>query len=314
MSLRVKLLLGFLIVLVFAGGKGYFAVQTITSTGQLAMDIYDRQLMAISFSKSAMIDFDRMDRVLVQALTGEEIDDKEELLEELDDSRESLLEDVEVAATRLATADSNRMGEEIKAGLNAWRSVSVGLIEGKQGAEVIRLPEDLLKINSEISEKIEALVDHANEQGYIARENASASVAIAEKTNLIGIAVFFAIGLMIAYWLGVAISKPINRIKSSMRDLADGIGEGGDVLKQLEDVPYTNRRDEIGAMATSVQVFKETALQVAKLQEDMVVREKAAIVEKEEAVATALAGEAERAADMEKNPRLKRAIGRNICS
>jgi methyl-accepting chemotaxis protein len=300
MSLRVKLLLGFLIVLVFAGGKGYFAVQTITSTGQLAMDIYDRQLMAISFSKSAMIDFDRMDRVLVQALTGEEIDDKEELLEELDDSRESLLEDVEVAATRLATADSNRMGEEIKAGLNAWRSVSVGLIEGKQGAEVIRLPEDLLKINSEISEKIEALVDHANEQGYIARENASASVAIAEKTNLIGIAVFFAIGLMIAYWLGVAISKPINRIKSSMRDLADGIGEGGDVLKQLEDVPYTNRRDEIGAMATSVQVFKETALQVAKLQEDMVVREKAAIVEKEEAVATALAGEAERAADMEK--------------
>jgi methyl-accepting chemotaxis protein len=171
-----------------------------------------------------------------------------------------------------------------------------------------------LKINSEISEKIEALVDHANEQGYIARENASASVAIAEKTNLIGIAVFFAIGLMIAYWLGVAISKPINRIKSSMRDLADGIGEGGDVLKQLEDVPYTNRRDEIGAMATSVQVFKETALQVAKLQEDMVVREKAAIVEKEEAVATALAGEAERAADMEKNPRLKRAIGRNICS
>ncbi len=201
MSLRVKLLLGFLIVLVFAGGKGYFAVQTITSTGQLAMDIYDRQLMAISFSKSAMIDFDRMDRVLVQALTGEEIDDKEELLEELDDSRESLLEDVEVAATRLATADSNRMGEEIKAGLNAWRSVSVGLIEGKQGAEVIRLPEDLLKINSDISEKIEALVDHANEQGYIARENASASVAIAEKTNLIGIAVFFAIGLMIAYCL-----------------------------------------------------------------------------------------------------------------
>ena len=50
----------------------------------------------------------------------------------------------------------------------------------------------------------------------------------------------------------------------------------------------------------SVQVFKETALQVAKLQEDMVAREKAAIVEKEEAVATALAGEAERAADMEK--------------
>lgn len=300
MSLRVKLLLGFLIVLVLAGGKGYFAVQTITSTGQLAMDIYDRQLMAISFSKSAMIDFDKMDRVLVAALTGEEIDDKEELLEEIGDSRESLLEDVEVAVTRLSTPDSKKLGEEIKAGLDAWWARSEALITGKKGAEVVRLPEELLAINVNVSEKIEALVDHANEQGYMAREAASSATKLAEKTNLIGIVVFFSIGLLIAYWLGVAISKPINRIKSTMRDLADGISEGGEALQQLEDVPYTDRRDEIGAMAGSVQVFKETALQVTKLQEDMVAREQAAIVEKEEAVATALAGESERAADMEK--------------
>lgn len=300
MSLRVKLLFGFLIVLVLAGGKGYFAVQTITSTGQLAMDIYDRQLMAISFSKSAMIDFDKMDRVLVDALTGEEIDDKEELLEEIGDSRESLLEDVDVAVTRLSTPDSKKLGKEIKAGLDAWWDKSKALIAAKQGAQVVRMSEDLLKVDHEIGEKIEALVDHANEQGYMAREAASSATKLAEKTNLIGIVVFFSIGLLIAYWLGVAISKPINRIKSTMRDLADGISEGGEALQQLEDVPYTDRRDEIGAMAGSVQVFKETALQVAKLQEDMVAREKAAIVEKEEAVANALAGEAERAADMEK--------------
>lgn len=300
MSLRVKLLLGFLIVLVLAGGKGYFAVQTITSTGQLAMDIYDRQLMAISFSKSAMIDFEKMDRELVHALTGEEIDDKEELLEELGDARETIMEDVEVAVTRLSTPDSKKLGDEIKAGLDAWWGKSMGLIEGKQGAEVVRLPNDLLEIDTRIGEQIEALVDHANEQGYFAREAASSATKVAEKTNLIGIGIFSAIGLMIAYWLGVAISTPINRIKSAMRDLADGIGEGGDALEQLDDVPYTERRDEIGAMAGSVQVFKETAMQVAKLQEDGVAREKAAIVEKEEAVATALAGEAERAADMEK--------------
>ena len=50
--------------MVLARGKGYFAVQTIHSTGQLAIDIYDRQLMAISFSKSAMINFNQMDRQL----------------------------------------------------------------------------------------------------------------------------------------------------------------------------------------------------------------------------------------------------------
>ena len=64
MSLRVKLLLGFLVVLVLARGKGYFAVQTIHSTGPLAIDIHYRQLTAISFSKSAMINFNQMDRQL----------------------------------------------------------------------------------------------------------------------------------------------------------------------------------------------------------------------------------------------------------
>ena len=57
---------------------------------------------------------------------------------------------------------------------------------------------------------------------------------------------------MIAYWLGVAISKPINRIKTAIRDLADGIDAGGDALRQLDDIPYTARRDEIAAMAGSV--------------------------------------------------------------
>ena len=49
-------------------------------------------------------------------------------------------------------------------------------------------------------------------------------------------------------------------------------------------------------------MFKETAMQVAKLQEDMEARGKAAIVEMEEAVTTALAGKVDRAAKHGKNP------------
>ena len=53
-------------------------------------------------------------------------------------------------------------------------------------------------------------------------------------------------------------------------------------------------------MAKSVQVFRDSARQVRKLQDDIVLREKAAIVEMEEAVAGALAGEKERAIETEK--------------
>jgi hypothetical protein len=240
MSLRVKLLLGFLIVLVLAGGEGYFAVQTINSTGQLAMDIYDRQLMAISFSKSAMIEFNKMNRLLAESLTGGEIDDKEELLEEL-----------EVAATRLATPEAMKVDEEIKAGLGVWWSRTTALIESKDGAKAVPPPEDLTDITSTINEEIEGLVDHATERGYVAREAAASSIKVAEQTNQIGIGIFSIICLMIAYWLGVAISKPINRTKTAMRDLADGIDAGGDALRQLDDVPYTDRRD--GRLGPGIQ-------------------------------------------------------------
>lgn len=234
-------------------------------------------------------------------MSGGEIEDKEDVVEEFEDANGSLLEDVEVAVTRLCTPDAKKLGEVITVGVEAWGEQSGALLEAKDGEAHVAILDEMTELASTVNEKIEALVDHANEQGYLAREAATGSIHESELSNLIDIGVFSVIGLMIAYWLGVAISKPINRIKSVMRELADGIGEGGDTLQQLEDVPYTDRGDEIGAMAGSVQVFKETPLQVAKLQEDTAAREKAAIVEKEEAVAAAVAGEAERAKDMEKS-------------
>ena len=51
-------------------------------------------------------------------------------------------------------------------------------------------------------------------------------------------------------------------------------------------------------------------MQVAKRQEDMEAREKAAIVEMEEAVAAALAGKADRAAKSGKNPGTSRVSGK----
>ena len=39
MSLRLKLPLGFLFLIALAGGKGFLAVDTISSIGKLAMDI-----------------------------------------------------------------------------------------------------------------------------------------------------------------------------------------------------------------------------------------------------------------------------------
>ncbi len=56
------------------------------------------------------------------------------------------------------------------------------------------------------------------------------------------------------------ISNPILRITSSMRGLA-----AGDVNT---DIPYTSRRDEIGLMAQSVEIFRKAAIHSATLERE----------------------------------------------
>ncbi|HXW30569.1 MAG TPA: methyl-accepting chemotaxis protein, partial [Xanthobacteraceae bacterium] len=58
-----------------------------------------------------------------------------------------------------------------------------------------------------------------------------------------------AIGVALALLIGNGISGPISHITASMRHLADG---------NLEtDIPHAERRDEIGAIARAVQVFRD---------------------------------------------------------
>jgi methyl-accepting chemotaxis protein len=300
MSLRLKLLLGFLVLIGLAGGKGFLAVDTISSTGKLALDIYDRPLQAISFSKSAGANFNILDRKVIEMLAKPEEDEIEEAVEDLGDEAESLLEDLDVAAQRLGTVQAKENYAGIKVDIETWVESATALLEKAEDGKPTSAPEEFKTLVESINGKMEALVDHANEQGYSARQAAEKTVEAAKLKNLIAMGIFLATALMIAYLLGRAISNPINRIKSVMEELAEGISDGGDALANMDDVPYTSRKDEIGGMAKSVQVFQDTARQVRKLQDDMVLREKAAIVEKEEAVAGALAGEKERAIETEK--------------
>jgi len=72
--------------------------------------------------------------------------------------------------------------------------------------------------------------------------------------SLIGLA----IGLTIAWFMGEGISRPMIAMTGAMKDLAGG---NNDV-----EVPGTERGDEIGDMAASVQVFKEAAIENKRLQ------------------------------------------------
>src|SRR5882762_8032199 len=74
--------------------------------------------------------------------------------------------------------------------------------------------------------------------------------------SILGIAV---ISGSIAWIIGRSISRPLGQLGARMRALADGALDG--------DIPGIGRGDEVGAMAATVQIFKDNAVRIRGLEE-----------------------------------------------
>jgi methyl-accepting chemotaxis protein len=73
--------------------------------------------------------------------------------------------------------------------------------------------------------------------------------------SILGIAV---VSGSIAWMIGRSISRPLNQLGARMRALADGSLDG--------EIPGIGRGDEVGAMAETVQIFKDSALRIRGLE------------------------------------------------
>ena len=73
---------------------------------------------------------------------------------------------------------------------------------------------------------------------------------------ILGIAI---ISSSIAWMIGRSISKPLGLLGTRMREIADGKLDG--------EIPGVGRGDEVGAMAATVQIFKDSALRIRGLEQ-----------------------------------------------
>ncbi len=117
----------------------------------------------------------------------------------------------------------------------------------------------------------------AEENGLMEQRQANNVSTVSNTYVIIGICVAVAlfIGLMLAWLIGNGIANPIRKMTEVMQKLA-----GGDTSV---DIPGTDRADEIGEMAGTVQVFKDNAIEKVRLEEEQQVAAKRAEEEKRQA-------------------------------
>jgi methyl-accepting chemotaxis protein len=124
--------------------------------------------------------------------------------------------------------------------------------------------DKLNKLGPSMFDRLDAIVDASKKIQDEIGPRATASMEKLRWTAAIVSAVAVLMGLLIAFFTGRSISKPVVAMTKAMEALA-----GGD--KTIE-IPAKDRGDEVGLMAKTVQVFKENMIradQLAAEQEEL---------------------------------------------
>ncbi len=121
-------------------------------------------------------------------------------------------------------------------------------------------------VNGEMGKVAQAIADHAAnikqsgiaDQQQIGKDTDALIVDTKNQILIITIGVQVA-GILLAWLIGRAISRPIVQMSDAMKELASG--------NLNVEVVGSGRLDEIGLMACTVEVFKKNALEVIRLKE-----------------------------------------------
>ncbi|MBT5780183.1 MAG: methyl-accepting chemotaxis protein, partial [Rhodospirillaceae bacterium] len=145
-------------------------------------------------------------------------------------------------------ADYEQLAEQTFALIAAGQLLHPGEIAGKIEAEQDQIDKELEGALTEIEKFTESALLTAE-----AHEKSAVMIIV------IAAAAAILIGLVFAFFLARSVTKPVKGMTDAMTKLAEGDTES--------EITGVGRRDEVGAMAAAVQVFKENMIKNAEMVE-----------------------------------------------
>ncbi len=135
---------------------------------------------------------------------------------------------------------------------------------------------DAIQLHSVLVSDVDNLNKAVDDLRIAATDATLAGAQEALQLFLITVAAVAFVGLALNWLISRMIAGPIIHIIGSMTALADG---NSDV-----EVPVSERRDEIGQMAKALEVFRQNAIEVERMEQEKIERERLAAEEKRESM------------------------------
>jgi methyl-accepting chemotaxis protein len=157
-------------------------------------------------------------------------------------------------------------------------TVQLGLTVSPKAALIQANDDAVVKNREQMISAMGTLSQRALDRLSIERDAYAASRQRSDALMIAGAIAGILTGVLAAMWIvATQIQRPLQTIISTMRQLAEG---------QLDaDIPFVGKRDEVGAMARAVQVFKHNAVERARLEAEAVANRVGTEAERERAAA-----------------------------
>ncbi|MBB3649555.1 methyl-accepting chemotaxis protein [Rhizobium sp. BK619] len=259
LSIRMQILVPMVATIVVGFGSafliGYQSVTGQTRVAAVVQEAVNAKLASAHIEQQ----FRQATSVVDRVLSMTNFVSAAEVKTEFDESNGALTQSLdELGGIDLATSLTEGV-RSLRQAHDVWeKDVKVSL--GLQPADEVPTTEKLARSQQAILTGIaavNAIVDKIATES-VAEAGSALETKIEIELALAGLAAIIGLGILIA--IARHVSRPIQRITQSMQALASGETD--------KAIPYAGRRDEIGLMAGSVEVFRQNAIARTRLESE----------------------------------------------
>jgi len=259
MSIRIKLLLSFSIVVLLAAGVAGYGYQLISSTSALVGGLQDGPMMAANAARSAQLGFGKAQRIVEKSVLTDKPASAQDL-SEIEGFMSTLADSMTDVKKRLANASGFNDGiDSIMPMAEDWHKAAMAYLK-PAGADASQKPspETVIDDGNTLSDQLEMIAGNATTYGANFRAAADATAAKSKRNLMILAAAAILVGLGAAFLIAASFSRPIRHAMRVSEEIANG---------NFENAIVTKRRDELGRLLKSLDQTRATLEEVERNKE-----------------------------------------------
>jgi methyl-accepting chemotaxis protein len=262
MKIRTKVISAFALILAITAGLGAFSIQRLSTVNASAGDIRTNWLPAVRLLGDVAMFTERvksLQNMVISSAPGTDMTKINGALAAAMDGRIKAWKNYEKTVT---PGEEEKLAGDIENQTAAydgmWGKVSALLKKNDRDAASQMNSDEGLAITGKLRDAIQADLDF-NVKGADKAAQQGKDIYDSGFYWIFGVlAAAIAFGIVVAYALVSGVSRPITVMVEAMKKLASGDTNAV--------IPAQGRKDEVGAMADAVQVFKDNMITASRLE------------------------------------------------